>query len=345
MPRKAQAALLARTKASTARLEEPLREARRGAQAEREQFIARASALGPHAQDRDIAGKLRELQAQWQQHAKAQPLPRKMENALWADFRAAIEAVMSQREAAQSARNAEFGANQAARETLIARLDELAEDTAPEEIKRVMATVDAEWRKAGEAPRNQAAKLESRFRAARDTALQYVAGSAQRIWRGTCDALVAKLALCGEVESGAPDTAPDIEARWAALPMLPSRWEEALRARFDAGVEHARSGNTANCGSSVACGEALDKFLLQLELALDIPSPATCQAERRAFKLMAMKETMEGRRPTGAAAADIEKMTTAAFACTHINPDQRHRLAAIIAALHAAGPGSLRKGQ
>lgn len=325
VPHKSQAALLERMKASVARIEEPLREVHVGAQAEREQLIVRAKALSQGVQGRDMMAKLRELQSQWQSHAKSKPLPRKIENALWAEFKASTDALMSQREAVMSARDAEFKANQAAREALIAQLGALNQDTPPADIKRLLANVDAEWHKAGEAPRNQAAGLESRYRAARAQAQQYIAGSAHRAWQLACDALLAKVALCEELESGS--ASPDIETRWKEQPTLPARWEQALQARF------------SSIGKETGKGEALDQLLLQLEGSLEIPSPAAFQGARQTLKLLAMKDAMEGRRRATTGWLEIEKMTADAISHTHLSPDQRSRLQSIVAALRRSGPG------
>jgi len=337
VPHKAQPALLERMKASIARLEDPLKEVQASAQAEREQLIVRAKALGQDVQGRDMLVKLRELQTQWQSHAKSQPLPRKIESLLWAEFKAATDALISQREAAFSARDAGFKANQVMREALIAQLEELHQDTPPADIKRVLASVDAEWRKAGEAPRNQAAGLESRYRVAREQAQEHIAGSAQRSWQQTCDALLAKLALCEELETAAPSSrsAADIEARWKTLPALSIRWEQALQARYKPGCETTGGGNPAHSG------EPLDQLLLQLESSLEIPSPAIFQTARQTLKFLAMKNAMEGRKSATPASPDIEKMTAAALGYTHLSPDQRSRLQSIIAAIRKSGSGSL----
>lgn len=333
VPHKRQAALTQRMNACVARLEIPLQEARGAAQAEREALVASAKQLSRNARDRDVVGKIRELQNQWQRHARSLPLPRSVENALWAEFKAATDAVMSERDAVFKARNAEFEANQTTRKALIGRLQALGPDTPSAEIKRVLAEVDMEWRSAGDAGKDKAAKLDARFHEARDAARQHLAGSGQRLWNGTCDALVAKLALCVELEasvSPVPSAVSDIEARWAALPVLPSLWEQALRARINAEADQASGA------------EMLDKLLLQLESALDIPSPASVEEARRAAKLMALKNALEGRKSASPAQASIEKMTTAAIGCGHLSEDQRHRLEAIIGALRSSGPGILR---
>ncbi len=350
VPHKSQPALLDRMKASVARLEEPLKQVQAGAQAEREQLIVRAKALSQDVQaripqSRDMLAKLRELQSQWQTHAKSQPLPRKTENLLWAEFKAATDALMSQREAAFSTRDAGFKASQSTREALIAQLEELHQDTSTANIKRVLASVDTEWRNAGEAPRTQAARLESRYRAARERAHEHLAGSAQRSLQLTCDALLARLALCEELESAAPSAtlAADIEARWNIVPALPALWEQALQARYQSGCRipgsENPSGSKPSIGSPAISGESLDQLLLQLESALEIPSPAAFQKARQTLKLLAMKNALEGRRPATPAWPDIEKMTAAAIGCTALSQDQRSRLQSIISALSKSPRG------
>lgn len=330
--RKAQQALLERMQTSTARLEDPLKKVQDGAQTERKQFIDRARALGQDVRSRDLMAKLRELQSEWQSHAKSQPLPRKIENKLWAEFKAATGALMNQREELFSARDAGFKANQTAREALIAKLEALHQDLPAADIKRLLASVDTEWRKIGEAPRNQIARLESSYRAAREQAQKYIAGSAQRSWQLTCETLLAKLALCEALESAVPSacSTDDAGARWDALPALPACWEQALQARYTSGGESAAKN-----------AEALDQLLLQLEFTLEIQSPAAFQAARQALKFQALKNAMEGRRSAAPAWPDIEKMTAAAIGYTQPSPDQLSRLQSIIAALRGTVPGSL----
>jgi len=319
VPHKSQATLLEHMKASIERLEMPLKEAQASAQTEREQLILRTKALANEAQSREAMMKLRELQSQWQSHAKAQPLPRKIENQLWAEFKAASDTLMSQREAAFSARDAEFKASQTVREALIVQLDALHQDTPQADIKRILASVDTEWRKAGEPPRNQAAKLEAGYQAARKQAQEHLAGSARRIWQLTCDALRTKLALCEELESAA--SGADIQTRWESLADLPPRWEQALQERFQAG------------GKGTNRVEPFDRLLLQLESLLEIPTPEAFMQDRRALKLQVMKNAMEGRKSEISAPSDIEKVLAVALSYKNLDPTQKNRLASIVAAI------------
>ena len=332
VPHKAQAALAARMKASLARLDAPLSEARRVAQLEREKLIARANLLSADTKNRDVITKVRELQTEWQAHAKSLPLMRQVENALWTQFKTATDAVFTQRDAIHTARDAEFKANQVTREALIARLTALAADTPAGEIKRTVSDVDSEWRKCGDAPRAESAKLDAKFRTARDAAQQYLAGSAKRGWHNVCDALEAKLALCVEVEAAqVPD---DVSARWAALPALPTVWERALSARLSE-AQNAQTTEDADIDEELE-EERLETAamqILQLEAALDMDSPPAFQAARRDLKLRAMKAAIEARQSVTITNADIERLLGDVLAQPKMDATSVGRINNILAAI------------
>ena len=326
-PRKAHKALLARLTASVARLEAPLQEARRVAQTEREALVSQAKALTGDGRlhPAEQLSRVRELQAEWQGHARHLPLARPIEASLWDQFKAATDAVFAQREAAFSARDEVLQANMAARLALIDNLEAITPDSPAAEINSTLKQLDAAWRQAGEAPRAQTAALESRFRAARATAQAIVADSAQRSWQATCDALQAKLTLCEAQESG--ESAEDVDTRWAALPALPPVWEHALAQR----KARVKPRDDAE-------GSVIDEALLQLEAALDLPSPSEHQASRRDLKLRALKAALEGGAPHAAAAPSIDQMTATVIGCAGVNAPQRLRLHSLIAGLRTLNP-------
>ncbi|CAG1016502.1 partial putative protein, partial [Burkholderiaceae bacterium] len=204
VPAAARAALQQRVRETVERVEAPLQEARRAAAAVREQLIVRAEALveelREHPQMRDAVPRLRDLQAEWQQHAQTLPLARAVESALWARFRAASDALFAQREAAFGARDAEIAANLAAREGLLERLEALNGDGAADELGRTLAEVERAWRQPVDLPRGAAGALDARFRDVRAAAQQRLNDSVQQRWRAECDTLAAKLALCEERE-------------------------------------------------------------------------------------------------------------------------------------------------
>ncbi len=327
VPHKARNALEARMRASIDRLDAPLREVRGIEQSARGKLIECAKALAADSSARDVIAKVRDLQTEWQQHAKGLPLARGEENKLWAEFKAATDSVFKQRDAVHAARDGELKAHQVAREALIARLAALTADTPAGELKRTLSDIDREWRNAGEAPRAISAKLEAAFRAARDTAQQYLAGSAKRSWHTTCDALAAKLALCESAES-AVATGEDDQAQWQmqwqAAAALPPAWEKALQARFKAAIEKT---------SAATAADTVSARLLKLEAALNVESPGSLQAARRELKLRALKEAMEGRQAAGTTAANIDKWLGEAFGFARADETSRRRLEKIVAAL------------
>lgn len=332
-PRKAQKTLFQRLDAALARLEAPLAQARSIAQAEREALVARAQSIDPSSRGGEAVAQVRELQAQWQQHARSLPLHRAKETALWADFKAATDAIFAQREAAFKARDAAIDANEAERIALIERLESLNTDTLVADIKRTLAEADAAWRQAGESSRANAAALDARWRAARANAQTLVTRHAQRVWQGTCDTLLNKLALCEAQEANA-DASVDVDSQWAALPALPAVWEQALIQRKNA----AQAGAAAPSSKDSTTADAA---LLQLEAMLDLPSPADQSEARRELKLLTMKATLEGRPlpgSSGVANKAADQLTAEVLGQAHLHEAQRQRLHQLIAGLRAQPP-------
>ena len=325
-------ALQQRLDDSVARIEAPIEAARRTAQAERERLVARAETLVQELarHPRDAMPRVRELQAEWQQHARSLPLERKVENALWGRFKAATDAVFAQREAAFSARDAELAANLSEREALIARLAAIDLDTTPvAEMQRALGEADRAWRQGVEVPRAAVKSLDTRFSQARAALAQAVAESAQKRWQAQCDHLLAKLTLCEEREA-APE-AGDLAERWAALEVLPMAWEKPLAQRWS-------QAPTPGPLAATAC----DDLLLQLEAALDLPASAESLAARRDLKLRALKDALEGRAAqTQDPVVQRAQWFASALRQSGLSPAQRERLRGLIAALRQAQPGSL----
>ena len=322
VPREQREPLLARTSTALARLELPLGEARSAAQKVREQLIARARRLADEAASnapgRDLTGRVRELQATWQQHAKAMPLARAAESAAWADFRAAIDAVFSARAAASSAHDVALQAHAAERSALVDRLEALAVDLSPAALRRELASADAEWQRAGPPPRDAAAALDARYRSARDAMARRIAEAEQARQRAEADALRQKLTLCEALERS--DTDLDRTAlaeRWHALPALRSAWEQAL----------AQRAGLVACKPAQASSAPTEALLLQLEESLGLASPPALQEARRALKLQAMKAALEGRGAVASARLTTEELTALLLGRSGLDAGQRERLA------------------
>ncbi|MBC7625541.1 MAG: DUF349 domain-containing protein [Aeromicrobium sp.] len=316
VPHKAQKTLLEKMQATQAILEAPLAEARRVESLKREKLVEQAKALAADSNQRDTIAKVRALQADWQQHAKSLPLARQQENRLWADFKAATDAVFKSRDTISAARDQEFKAHLDARDKLIATLTALTEDTPSAEVRKTLNEVDAAWRKAGEAPRHIAAKIDAKYRTARDQARDLVAGSAKRSWSKVCDALDAKIALCVVKESGNPT---NIDEDWATLTVLPAAWEAALNAR--------------RAATPVKADAALS--MLKLEAAFDLASPPAFQAARQQMKLLAMKQAIEARQVVVVSSADIARWVAESIGTPMADAAGNARLRAVLNGLRS----------
>ena len=332
VPASAKDALLQHLHASLERIEAPLREARRTAEAVREQLIVRAemlaSELARNPAARDAAQRVREIQADWQHQARWLPLARAVEGALWGRFKAATDAVFAQREAAFNARDAELGANLAARQALLERLSSIAADASAAEVQRTLVEVDRAWRQPIELPNAAAGAIDARYQSARAAVVQALAGGKQRRWQAQCDTLVAKLRLCDEREAAVPGE-NDLASRWAAHDALPPAWQQALEQRWTQAV-----------APGPLTDAAMEDVLLQLEAAFDLPAAPELQAARRDLKLRALKDALESRGvPAVDPAAQRAKWLAAAVGQRMPNAALGERLRAVIAALRKCPAG------
>jgi len=350
VPRKAlkgDNALTRRYSAALQALETPLKNAYGEARSQREALVTAAKTLA--ASDvaaRDVVDKVRRLQSQWQAVAKALPLPRRDENVLWGAFKTATDSIFTARDAARAAVAAESSANQKAREDIIGRLAALTQATIATDIKRAMAEADTAWRACPEAPKAQAAKLDARYRAAREAVTRRLGELAEHASQARYDALIAKMALCDEREKlldahDSNGTLPEelavsLEARWHAIEQFPDAWKSKLDARF-AGLGPLTTAPAVKPGKNA--GESLSDILLNLEIACGIESPAEFLAARQHLKIRALKYAMEGRQTTLTTSADIDLWLLDAAA--HARPDEtsRARLTNIIAAVRVRRPG------
>ena len=340
VPAAAREALQQRLRRSLDRIEQPLQQARQAAEAVREQMIAHAQSLlsGPDqpVPPPDAVQQARGLQFDWQQHARSLPLARGVENALWARFKTAIDAVYGQREAVFRARDAELDEHLAECEAWLQRLVALADDSlSSAERERGLAEIDRAWRQPGELPRGAAERLAARYREARATVALSLTAAAQRQWQAQCDALGEQLGLCEQREladAGGAELGDSAElaARWATQPALPKAWGLALAQRWAGAAATGPLPTTE-----------VDALLLQLEAALDLPATAEQQAARQQLKLLAMKDKFEGRasaRPAAPAPADA---LTALLRQGGVTALQRSRLLALVAALRHGQAGAL----
>ena len=303
----------ARMKQALAPLRELLGQARGEARSGRQTLIAEAEALVAKAQERDAPAQARSLQARWTEHAKAHPLAGRDERVLWERFRAACNAVFEARDSQRKEVDSLRREQRRAFDQLCEEAEQLsrAAETEEAEIRRQLRELQNRWKDAVAANPVPPA-LDSRFRAAR-SAVEGMLGARSRgkeaaVWQ----ALLAKAGLCEELDAAltaeppAPADAESLRSRWDALPALPAAWEQKMAARRDQALaafdsDDARYDQLDRIDDGVALRR---DALLELELALGLPSPAELTKERLAVQVKQLRsrfKTAAG----GGSAADI----------------------------------------
>jgi len=304
----------------------PLSEQRKIETANREQLIAEAEQLQPS--DRHTLDKLRGLQERWQEQAKALPLERKVEQALWQRFRAACDAIFAKRKETAHAADHERKTHLHAREAICKELetatfsgDDKAQLAA---IAKTLRDAAAAWNASGTVPRAAEAKIGQRYQAA----VAIVQGQAEAIKRragaAQANALRDKLRLCQALEAaisgidgaGADGIdAAEWQSRWAALPPLAPEYERALHGRFAAGLAAVDGKREAYAALLERNRPKLLDEVLRLEIVAGVDSGAEFARERLKMQVEVLQSSLKsGQKPLTAAAAYLQLCAMPALA-------------------------------
>ena len=355
----------------------PLREAlgaQRGAgKTGRTELIAEVEALvttsesGPVAA-RDAPSKVKAIQARWQQHAKANPLPQREDRALWERFRAACDAVFAARTAERSKETERKHDSLRTLETVCAKLEALTGSTESEaSLRDALRAITAEWttleraqqpgaRPAGRGSRPARdadpalARISKRFRDAKQALEASFAARASERQAAIWQALTAKERLCESLEArivGAPapaDPPAAIEAAWAALPGLGKAWEQKMLARRDAAVRalaerEGAAGAAGPYAKRIEQGSANRRdALLDLELALGLEPPPALAAARRAKQLQQLKDRFAGNAaPAAPSGSPADRLVAWCAEPGVIEASDRERVERVFAAIGRTG--------
>ncbi|MES2014872.1 MAG: DUF349 domain-containing protein [Pseudomonadota bacterium] len=267
----------------------------------REQLIAEVGALNPN--DRHALDTLKALQERWQEHARALPLERKSEQALWQRFRGACDLVFAKRKEVAHAADAERRSHEAAKEAISARLEAAAGADASGAAK-LLREAAAEWHAIGQVPRAHEVKVDKRYQAAVAVLQQHVDSARREAGRAQATALRDKLRLCQQVEATLADPAADPgatdwNARWSALPPLAAEYERALKGRLDAALTNDRSAHAATLEQNRA---KLLHEVLRLEIAAGIDSGSEFARERLKLQVETLQSSLKsGQKPASQA--------------------------------------------
>jgi hypothetical protein len=300
----------------------PLAEQRKVETAKREQLIAEAEQM--QATDRHTLDNLRRLQERWQEQAKALPLERKAEQALWQRFRAACDAIFAKRKETAHAADHERKAHLHAREAICKELESATftgDDKAQlAAITKALRDAASAWSGTGSVPRSAEARITQRYQAAVASVQSQADAIKRRAGAAQANALRDKLRLCQALESaiGAGETAidgADWQARWAALPPLAADYERALHGRLSAALG-ALDGKLGAYAEQLERNRAklLDE-VLRLEIVAGVDSGAEFARERLKMQVEVLQSSLKsGQKPQGAGAAYLQLCAMPALA-------------------------------
>ncbi len=125
----------------------------------------RAEALADSTDWIKTAEEMKKLQAEWQASG---PVPRPETRVVWKRFRDACDKFFTRRNEDLAQRKEVWSANQAKKEALCARAEELAESREWERAASEMRRLQAEWKNVGPVRRSKSEALWQRFRTAAD---------------------------------------------------------------------------------------------------------------------------------------------------------------------------------
>jgi hypothetical protein len=275
-------------------LQGPLEEQRKAEMSSREELIEQAAAIDPH--DRHALDTMRALQQRWQEHARALPLERKSEQALWQRFRAVCDEVFQRRKESMHEADIERRAHEAAKEAISARLEAAAPDVTPASAGKLLREAAAEWQAIGPVPRAHESRVEKRYHAA-VAQVQHHADLAKRA-AGLAQAgqLRDKLRLVQELEQavagqGVPEA--DWEGRWGALPPLDADLERTLRTRFDAALRALQDGRETYARLLERNRDTLLHDLLRAEIRAGIDSGPEFARERLKLQVEVLQSSLK----------------------------------------------------
>jgi hypothetical protein len=288
----------------------PLQAQREQEMARREQLIKQVETCNPH--DRTTLDHLRQWQERWQELAKALPLERKPEQALWQRFRSACDTVFAARKASAQVADAERRAHLKAKEALCVGLEAAtataitaataaANDTAPHEQAKLLRAALESWQGIGAVPRAAEQALEQRFQNARQQLQKQIEQAKRQTRQNENSNLLGKFEFCQQIEAarmaGGEFDADAWSARWKALAGVGQTLEAAFTKRFEAAL-------TANDSYRAHIREQSAPFLtelLRLEILLSLDSPPAYAKQRLKIQVEVLQSSLRsGQKPEAA---------------------------------------------
>ena len=261
--------------------------------AHRKALIAEVQALVPT--DRATLDKIKGLQERWQQRAKALPLERKQEQALWQQFRGACDDLFNKRKEMAAGADAERKQHLAEKEALCAAL-EAASGEPVAVISKLLRETKDRWSKIGPVPRAQEQRIDARLHAVNTALHKRLDDSKRQAALAEQGALQNKLDLCLALEQGLAEGAETVSVtleQWQALPALSGEVERTLRKRFDSSLLALQNKDQRYLAELEKNRPVLLQNLLRFEIVAGIESPAELSRERLKMQVAVLQSTLK----------------------------------------------------
>ncbi|MGK5042525.1 DUF349 domain-containing protein [Janthinobacterium sp. GB1R12] len=287
-------------------LSKPLDTQRQIETARREQLIVEVGLLKPS--ERNTVDMLKALQDKWQELAKALPLERRAEQALWQRFRAACDDIFARRKETAHAADHERREHLHAREALCAALETAVVPEGDDKartafINHLLRDTRAAWNATGPVPRASEAKIEQRYQAALAGVQAQADAIAERAGAAQANALRDKLRLVQSLEAALADGGDGADAqawseRWSALPPLDAQYERSLQQRFAAAQAALGEGAASYVRQLQANQERLLAEVLRLEIVAGVDSGAEFARDRLKMQVEVLQSSLKsGQKP------------------------------------------------
>ncbi|WP_426193353.1 DUF349 domain-containing protein [Massilia sp. DWR3-1-1] len=293
-------------------MQRPLEQQRKTEVGHREELIEQVASLDPA--ERGALDALRAAQERWQELARALPLERKAEQALWHRFRTACDAVFAKRKESASAADGERRAHQAAKDAISARLEDAAATIDAAGARKLLQEAASQWQAIGAVPRAAEAKIEQRYHAALGAVQAKIDDEKRAASIARASALRDKLRLCQQLEvalGGADGTLEDgasWQARWAALPPLAPEFDKALATRFQAALAALAGDRAAYVRKLEQNRPILLQEVLRQEIAAGIDSGSEFARERLKLQVEVLQSSLKSGQKGAGQSAQFEQL-------------------------------------
>lgn len=284
---------------------DPLERERRRNYKMREKLVADIEQLAHSDNTRAALAELQTLKKKW---APTVASSRRREREIWKRFTDACDRVFAKRDREREDLKRTLRENLAAREALCAEIETRCRGDSETrlELGAHLKRWRARWDELGEAPKASAEKINKRYRQAIDRAQRVFDKTKGDEQTRRHSLLRQKSLLCARLEAqvladgcgarGGEDPDP-LSERWKALPPLPGDLERAIGERYKlaraaafdaAALRRLRDSIPANL-------EVLHARLLQLEILVEVDSPAAFSKQRMALQIERLSAALGNR--------------------------------------------------